>query len=196
MSASSSTVNPESAVRVYLQYLENPGSLVDEVVVKRLEGEYDKARDPVERLKTLAALGKARSPDESNYRTNFVRYAKQWADQEGVPATAFRELGVPADVLLEAGLDPRTKGRRDAKAKAKAATTTPQRRRPVKAAQLEEAVLSIKEPFTVKDLVDRCGASPMTIKNVLDRLVAQEKVIEAGERRGARGRAAKLWTVA
>src|SRR5215213_457354 len=188
MSAPSSTVNPESAIRVYLQYLEDPGSLVDEVAVKRLQGEYDKAKDPVDRLKTLAALGKARSQDESIYRTNFVRYAKQWADQEGVPGAAFRELGVPADVLVEAGLEPRTKGRRGAKATAKAATTSRQRRRPVKGAQLEEAVLAMKEPFTVKDVVDRCGASPMTIKNVLDRLVAEEKVTEAGERRGARGR--------
>ena len=35
----------------------------------------------------------------------------------------------------------------------------------------------------------------MTVKVVLDRLVAQEKVAEAGERPGARGRASKLWKV-
>jgi hypothetical protein len=192
MSASSSTVSPESVVRAYLQYLEDPASLVDEVTVKRLQGEFDNARDPVDRLKTLAALGKARSADDSTYRTNFIRYAKQWADQEGVPGTAFRELGVPADVLAEAGLDPRTKRRRGAKAKAKAGTTSRQRRPPVKGAELEEAVLAMKEPFTVKDIVDRCEASSMTVKNVLDRLIAEEKVTDAGERRGARGRAAKL----
>ena len=192
MSPSSSTVSPESAVRTYLQYLEDPASLVDKAMVKRLQGKVDKAKDPVDRLKALAALDKAQSTDDSPYRADFVRYAKQWADEEGVPAAAFRQLGVPNDVLVEAGLDRRPKGRRGAKAGA----APRQRRPPVKSAVLEEAVLAMDESFTVKDIADRMGASAVTVKNVLDRLIAQEKVTDAGERPGARGRAAKLWKVA
>jgi hypothetical protein len=161
-------------------------------MVKRLQGKVDKANDPVDRLKALAALDKAQSTDDSAYRADFVRYAMQWADEERVPATAFRELGVPNDVLIEAGLDRRPKGRRGAKA----GTAPRQRRPPVKSAVLEEALLAMGEPFTVKDIAEREGASPMTVKTVLDRLIAQEKVIGAGERHGARGRAAKLWKVA
>ena len=66
----------------------------------------------------------------------------------------------------------------------------------MKSAVLEEAVLAMDESFTVKDIAERVGASPMTVKNVLDRLIAQEKVVDAGERPGARGRAARLWKVA
>jgi hypothetical protein len=122
----------------------------------------------------------------------FVRYAKQWADEEGIPAAAFRQLGVPNDVLAEAGIDRRPKGRRGAKA-----DTAPRKRHPpVKSEALEEAVLAMDEPFTVKDIIERVGASPVTVKAVLDRLIAQEKVTDAGERPGTRGRAARLWKVA
>ena len=40
------------------------------------------------------------------------------------------------------------------------------------------------------------GGSPMTVKAVLDRLIAQERVTDTGERPATRGRAAKLWKVA
>jgi predicted ArsR family transcriptional regulator len=65
----------------------------------------------------------------------------------------------------------------------------------VKTDELESGMLALAEPFTVKEIVDRVGGSAMTVKVVLDRLVAQDKVSEAGERRSGRGRASKLWKV-
>ena len=62
--------------------------------------------------------------------------------------------------------------------------------------QLEEGILALDEPFSVKDVTDKVGGSTLTVKGAIDRLEAQGKVISAGERSGSRGRAAKVWTVA
>jgi hypothetical protein len=94
---SSDMVTPEAAVRAYLQFLEDPSKLVDAASVKRLEGAVAKAKDPVDRLKAIAAVEKAKATDEAVYRADFVKLAKQWAAEEDVPAGAFREMGVSAD---------------------------------------------------------------------------------------------------
>jgi len=185
------TGSPESAVRLYLQYLADPTSVVDAAAVKKAKGAVDKATDPIARLKAIGALQRAQTTDETVYRNDFVRYARSWATEEGIPASAFRELGVPTDVLAEAGLDGQPKGRK----RSKAGTAPRSRRPPVRTEQLEAGILALTEPFTVGEVADRIGGSPMTIKVVLDRLVAQGKVTEAGERSVTRGRAAKLWKV-
>src|SRR3954464_11115053 len=96
---------PESAVRLYLTYLEDPTALVDEATVKGLEEALAKAKDPIDRLKAMAALEKGKATDETAYKFDFIKYAKEWADENGVPASAFRETGVAGDVLAAAGLD-------------------------------------------------------------------------------------------
>jgi len=188
---STDTGIPESAVRLYLEYLADPTSVVDAAAVKKAQGAVEKATDPIARLKAFGALERAQATDETVYKNDFVRFARSWATEEGVPASAFRELGVPADVLAEAGLDGQPKVRRRSKA-----GTAPRSRRPaVKTEQLEAGILALTEPFTTREVADRVGGSPVTIKAALDRLVAQEKVVDAGERSGTRGRAAKLWQV-
>jgi hypothetical protein len=186
------TVSPESAVRLYLQYLADPTSVVDAAAVKKAQSAVEKATDPIDRLKAIGALERAQATDETVYRNDFVRYVGTWAKEECIPGSAFRELGVPNDVLAEAGLEGQPKGRRRSKA-----GTAPRSRRPaVKTDQLEAGILALTEPFTVREVADRIGGSPITIKAALDRLVAQDKVADAGERPGSRGRAAKLWKVA
>jgi hypothetical protein len=188
----SPTATPEAAVRLYLQYLDDPSQLLDAAAVKKAHGAVDKAKDPIDRLKAMAVLERTQSTDGSAYKADFVRYARSWAEEEGVPASAFRELGVPADVLAEAGLDGQPKGRR----RSKAGTAPRSRRPPVKTEQVEAGILAMSEPFTVREVADRVGGSPMTIKAVLDRLAEQDKVVDAGQRPATRGRAAKLWKVA
>jgi predicted transcriptional regulator len=185
------TVTPEAAVRLYLIFLDDPTKLVDATIVNRLQGEVANARDPIDRLKAMGALERAKATDESAYRYDFIKHAKEWADEEGIPASAFREMGVPNDVLIAAGIDGQPKGRRRSRA-----GTGPSFRRPaVKTDELEAGILRLDQPFTVKDVADRVGGSQMTVKTALDRLSAQGKVTEAGERRGTRGRASKLWRV-
>jgi hypothetical protein len=189
--ASLDTVSPEAAVRLYLMFLDDPSKLVDPTTVTRLADAVDSAKDPIDRLKAMAALERAQATDGSAYRDDFIKLAKQWADEEGVPPSAFRSMGVPPDVLAAAGLDGqrRTRGR--------SSTATTQARRPaVKAEQLDTGILTIDGPFTIRDIADRIGGSTVTIRASLDRLEAQGKVTSAGERPGKRGRAAKLWEVA
>ena len=95
-------VSPEEAVRAYLMYLDDL-ELVDAAAVKKAQNAVEKAKDPIEHLKALASLERAQATDETVYRADFVKLAKSWADEESVPASAFRELGVPADVLAAAG---------------------------------------------------------------------------------------------
>jgi hypothetical protein len=186
------TQSPEAAVRLYLQFLDDPSTLVDAAAVKKAQSAVDKAKDPIDRLRAMADLDRVQSTKGSVYKADFIRFARSWAEEEGVPASAFRELGVPNDVLAEAGLDGQPKSRRRPKA-----GTAPRSRRPaVKTDQLEAGILGMAEPFTVKDIADRIGGSTITIKAALDRLAAQDKVGEAGERSGHRGRASKLWKVA
>jgi hypothetical protein len=172
-------------------YIDDPTKLVDAAAVKKAQSAVENARDPIDRLKALALVERAQATDETVYRADFIKHAKQWAEEEGIPASAFREMGVPNDVLTAAGIEGQTKGRRRSKA-----ATAPRSRRPaVKTDELEAGILAMGEPFTVKEVVDRVGGSAMTVKVVLDRLAAQGKVMEAGERRGVRGRASKLWQI-
>jgi hypothetical protein len=50
----------------------------------------------------LAALGA--STDLTQLEAEFVKYAKDYAQRKGISRAAFREVGVPADVLTKAGI--------------------------------------------------------------------------------------------
>jgi hypothetical protein len=187
------TTASETAVRSYLTYLTDPDSLVDKAMVRKLESGVDKAKDPVDKLRAIAQLELARKADPDVYRRGFVENAKAWAETEGVPASAFERMGVPQDVLREAGLTSRAR-----RGRGRAAATTKARapRRPMmRPEQLEAAIVVLEEPFSVRDVADKVGGSPLTIKAAIERLEAQGKIRAAGERSGGRGRASKVWTV-
>ena len=120
--------------------------------------------------------------------------AKQWAATEDVPANAFRELGVPDDVLRVAGIIVVGGRSRSRVGAPKPASST--RRPAIKADALEAGILTLSDPFSVKDVSERVGGSTVTIKAAIERLEAQGKVLGAGERAGNRGRASRIWTVA
>jgi hypothetical protein len=44
------------------------------------------------------------SPDLTKLEAAFVKHAKGYAERKGVSHAAFREVGVPADVLVKAGI--------------------------------------------------------------------------------------------
>jgi hypothetical protein len=190
----SAATTPESAVRLYLMYLADPSQLVDAAEVKKLRKAVDTAKDPVDKLRAIAAVERANNADPTSYQQGFVANAKPWAAAEGVPGSAFRSMGVPDDVLRAAGLDGVTKRRRG-KSKAEAASTRI-RRPSVRADQLEEGILGMSGEFTTREVVDQVGGSQLTVRASIDRLEAQERIVAAGERAGGRGRAAKTWKVA
>src|SRR5687768_14473261 len=100
----------ETAIRNYLTYLNDPDSLVDQALIRKLASEVDKAKDPVDKLRAIAQLETAQRADPTVYRQGFVDNAKAWSETEGVPISAFERMGVPPDVLRDAGLT--AKGRR------------------------------------------------------------------------------------
>jgi len=183
----------ETAVRNYLTFLSDPDSLVDQASVGMLESEVAKAKDPVDKLLAISRLLRAQSADPDTFVQGFVENAKEWAEAEGVPASAFEQMGVPRDVLQQAGII--VVGGRGRSARTRTTSTTPRRAR-VRPEQLEEGILAFDEPFSIKDVSERVGGSPLTIKAAVERLEAQQKIVPAGERSGGRGRASKVWTVA
>jgi predicted ArsR family transcriptional regulator len=60
---------------------------------------------------------------------------------------------------------------------------------------LTQGILGLEGDFTIRDVSERVGGSPLTVKNTLGMLEAQGKITPAGERSGSRGRAARAWTV-
>jgi hypothetical protein len=193
MPTMSSSTNPEAAVRLYLMYLEDPQKLVDPSEVKKLQAKVSSAKDPIDRLKAISALNRAKAVDGSSFKYDFIKHAKAWADGEGVPDSAFREMGVPDDVLRAAGFGGTARGGRGGGR----ARTTPSGRRPrTSPDRLAEGILNLDGSFTVKEVIESVGGSPVTVKNVISMLEAQRKIVPAGEKAGNRGRAARAWRVA
>src|SRR6266540_6056206 len=101
----------EEAVRQYLRYLEDPNSLRDEQEIQKKTKAVEGATDPIDKLKAIAELERVASVEEEPIRKGFVEHAKAWAEDTGVPVSAFRQLKVPDEVLREAGFSVPTKGR-------------------------------------------------------------------------------------
>ena len=164
---SSTTLDPEAIVRQYLLFLEDPSRLVDDAEVRRLEGEASSATDPIERLKALAALARARNVDGSGYEQGFVRVARGWASDNSIPASTFAELGVPDAILRTAGL----------LATAKSSAPRPHRStggrgRSVSAKEIQQHIATLTHgSFTLADIASSVGGSPMTIRKAVDGLV-------------------------
>ncbi len=162
---------------MYLQYLADPTKLVDATSVKKLENDADKAKDPIDKLKAIAALERARSVDGSVYEEAFIRNARPWAEAEGIPLAAFRTMGVPDAVLNRAGFsDVRRRGRTPAKR----GTTRSGRARSTSAEAIQSWVLATSGPFTLADVQHSIGGSPATIKKAIDELIETGKLQNLG----------------
>lgn len=177
----------EEAVRLYLMYLDDPNKLVDQTEVKKLETELDNNKDPIDRLRAIAALERARNVDGQQYEADFVRYAKDWADQEGVPLVAFQQMNVPGDVLARAGFDGRTRRRRGATGVRRQASGRP-RAKSVSSERIQEWALESTEPFTLTEVQQGIGGSPATVKKAIDELLSSGRLEKLGPSRDYRGR--------
>src|SRR4051812_22734600 len=119
----------ETAVRNYLTFLSDPDSLRDQAEVDRLEQEVTGATDVLAQVKARAALRKAMMMDPDTYEQAFIESAKTWADDNGVPAEVFEDMGVSNDVLEAAGLYGRTRRTRGPRKAATASTRASSPRR-------------------------------------------------------------------
>lgn len=167
---------PDESIRLYLMFLEDPAKLRDEVEIKKLQGNVEKAKDPIDRLLAIAALERAQNVDGAEYRDGFIRDAKAWADEHSVTASAFVQMGVPTDDLAAAGFEVRG-GRRGAGA---AGSSARSRSRRVSAETIRDAILSTSEPFTLADVQERTGASLGTVRKVVAGLVESGELGDLG----------------
>lgn len=196
--AGSAQVDGEGAVRLYLMYLSDPDSLRDEARINALTADVEKAKDPIDKLRALAELERARAVDPGQFREGFVRNAKAWADEQGIGPGAFRELGVPDDALAEAGFDVGTRRGRGRGGRRAAAAGGRQRAKAVPAEEIKRQVLEFSGPFTLSDVMERAGGSPATVRKAVEDLVESGRVEKLGPAadHSGRGRAPTQYAVA
>lgn len=172
---------PEGAVRLYLMYLEDPAKLVDETAVKKAQDAVNSAKDPIDRLQALAALDRTRQADGDTLRKDFVAHAGAYAQAEGIPASAFREMGVPIDVLADAGLESRRRRRAPTAGRARAPR--------VPLEDVKAAASRVSKQFTLSDLADAAGGgSPATLRKAVDELIDAGQVTKLGPKEDHHGR--------
>lgn len=177
-------VTPESAVRRYLAWIDDPASVVDEGAVERAEAAFAAASDPIDRLHAAAAREKARVADVDSIAREFVAHARSYAEGEGIPVEAFRSLGVGDDVLAEAGFAvPSSRGRRGPAAGARRATRPggAPRAPQISVAQIKGVADQMPKQFTLAQLADKAGGgSPVTVRKAVDELIAEGRAAKLG----------------
>jgi hypothetical protein len=172
----------EESVRRYLTYVANPETLVDHDKVAEIEASLDATVDLIARLRLHAELERAKNPDASALRDDFIRDARKWAAANSVPHSAFSTLGLDSDVLRKAGLL-LSPGR-----------ATQRRRRTAGAAPstilIEEWIGTRTVPFTIRDAMNGTGFTQVTVSKVFEDLVSQDKLVRTGPdpRHEGRGR--------
>jgi len=188
-------VNTEDTVRQYLKYLEDPTTLVDQNLVDKLAAKVAKTKDPIDKLRALAELERAKAFDGSALEEAFIRDTRAWADAEGITLGAFREMGVPDEILAQAGFD---ELRRRSRARRGSAGGRSGRGRSTSAEAVQAWVLSTKEAFTLADIQRELGGSPATIKKAVNELIAGGRLTNLGpmQHHSGRGRSPFQYTLA
>lgn len=188
------SMTPEDHVRLYLTYLEDPDSLRDETAVAKAQAAVDRphGKDPITRVRALTALEQAYQVDGDSYREGFVANAKAWIEETGYTVGALQSIGVPTDVLVDAGLlksrDVRRAGTR---------TTPVQTRRRQPPMSLDEVLRLLPDDvdFTVADAAVAIDRLPGTAKNYVVALSEQDLLAPVGPdpQHQGKGRAPTLY---
>lgn len=198
----------EDGIRGYLDALGRPAPkpTVDREAVRALRAQAKAETDPINKLRLLAQAEVAATPklpeaeDLSGREAVFVAEALAWAEEEGIPVTAFQALGVPDDVLRRAGFAVPTGGRRSASI---SPATRPGSGAAGRAPRLDidEVLREAKDlghTWKLADLAERIDRDVATTRNYVHRLIADGKVEVIGDAPkdpGTRGRAPKLYAV-
>lgn len=173
MTAATTSPDTENALRQYLLFLQDPSQLRDEKLIQQKTRAVLDADDPLDKLRALAELERVANIDEEPLREAFTEHAKRWADEQSVPATAFRELKVPDEVLREAGfsLPTRSRGR---------AAGERQRAKAVPVKDIKAHILEFKGTFILTDITNAVGGSQATVRKAVDELVETGAIEKLG----------------
>lgn len=181
-------ITAEEAVRQYLLYLDDPGAVRDEDAIHTAEAAVARATDPIEKLRAISALERARAVDGDAVKAAFVAHAKEWADAEGISAKSFLEIGVPGKVLLEAGIsDPGGRVRRP--------SGSAYRNRAPRLSEREVMAKIPEGPFTIAELADLIERNTGTTTNYVRKLLSRGALVDLGDdpNHDGRGRAPKRY---
>jgi hypothetical protein len=165
---------PDDAVRRYLQYLEDPASLRDNEEIQKLTSAVLEARDPLDKLKAIAALERAANIDGEPIRKAFVAVARQWAEDNDIPLRAWREMKVTDDTLREAGFRLTVPQRRGGRA------TPSARARSMPVDDIKQHMVGRVGPFTLGAVGEKFGGSPATLRKAANELVNDGKLKQLG----------------
>lgn len=188
------TKRVEDGIRSYLESLGKSNKpVVDREAVRELKAQVRGSSDPIEQLRLLAALEDAEAgslPDLEGEKAVFVGNAKEWAESEGIPVSAFQALKVPDDVLREAGFTVASGSG------ARSASRSSGSRAP--SLPLEDVLAAAKKlgaRWKLSDLGDALGREAATVRNYVTKLIEDGSVREIGDDpdHDGRGRAAKLY---
>jgi hypothetical protein len=94
----------EQIVREYLTYLRDPRQPLHNGFSDRLRAKLTLESDAIEQLRLHSAIELAEQIDGEALRDEFVKIARQYAIESGITMGSYRNLGVPDDVLVAAGL--------------------------------------------------------------------------------------------
>jgi len=183
----------EDGIRSYLGSIGSTSKpMVDREAVKSLKTQVRNTADPIEKLRLLAALEDERAgrmPDHSAHEAVFVAEAKAWAADEGISASAFQSLKVPDDVLRAAGFSVSS-------SRSTGSTRTGGRAQKIPMEDVQAAARSLGAQWKLGDLAGALDREPATIRNYVNKLVADGSVKDLGDdpQHNGRGRAPKLYT--
>lgn len=186
-------------IRAYLDGLGvSDKPVVDREAVKALRAQVKAETDPINKLKLITQLEleeQGHVPDRSGDEAVFIAEAKAYADSEGISATAFQSLGVPDDVLKQAGFDvtPAAAPKRASSGRS-GGTRAP--RIPIE--EVEATAKKLGSGWKLGDLAEAIGREPATTRNYLNKLIEAGTITEIGDdpSHDGRGRAPKLYGAA
>lgn len=185
----------EDGIRTYLDSLgASRKPVVDREAVKSLKAEIKAQTDPIAKLRLLAALEEeqaGRVPDLEGDKAVFVAEAKAWAEAEGIPVSAFQTLGVPDEVLLEAGFDPSPAGPKTTATSRTAGGRAP--RIPIE--DVRAVAKKLGSGWKLADLASTLGRDTATARNYVNKLIDEGLLVDLGEdpKHDGRGRAPKVY---
>lgn len=189
------TKSVEDGIRAYLDSIGKPNKpVVDREAVKALKDQIKSEPDPIAKLRLHAQLEQEQQgkvEDHEGEKAVFIAEAKSWADNEGIPLSAFRALKVPDDVLREAGFD--------ATASLGAAASSDGRsgRAPrIPLGDVKAAAKGLGSGWRLKDLANALDRDSATVRNYVSKLVEDGSVEVVGDdpEHDGRGRAAKIYS--
>ena len=189
------TKTVEDGIRAYLDSLDKPNKpVVDREAVKALKDQIKTESDPIAKLRLHAQLEQEQQgklEDHEGDKAVFVAEAKAWAEAEGIPVSAFQALKVPDDVLREAGFEV-TASSRSASSSGGSSGRAPR----IPLEEVKAAAAKLGDSWRLSDLADALDRDVATVRNYVNKLVADGSVEVVGDdpQHDGRGRAPKLYS--